>query len=824
MLPILFPLVLLAATCAQAATIAQIRTSIAVTPARAVYNGKATLLAKLTANEPLSSKVISFSVRGQRVGVAVTDSLGIAKLEYVEVTALEAGKYSDVVRASFEGDDRFERSDAASDLEIVPATPIITWSQPSAIVYGTALSTLQLNAKASVPGVLTYEPPSPTVLAGGEHELHVKFTPTDIRNYTSATAHVSIRVTVAKEPADWELVRLAQPAIAKNILAGTSIVDRHTGKELLVLANNNEGSGMELIFVDVGAGIGNVYRAPAGAGAEGLTEVPGDRLLLGTFYDGDILVFDLNRMDFIKTLKFPNEQYIWGFVIGNDGRAYAGTFPGGKLGAIDVDTYALEDLGAAAKPNTYLRTVSPAPDGRVLCSYLAADPVLLVFDPRTKKFTRAPDQLQGIRQAAVWNGYLVARNQAFEGHDFKIVDPLPFPAPPEEGGEWQVDTVLTTPTVLYIRQGQTYWRYQKGARRLQLLASVSLRGGRLFAVTKRHYLVGYRGQDYFVVKPGATNIEVHPIPGPSSPRALQFLRVDPSGRIWGGPPYGQTLFSFEPATGALVNTPTISDVSGEVYDVAFFDGCVYAVSYSGGEVIRYDPRMPWGQLEKTNPVVIAKFSDKGYIRPIGGVIVGPGQKLYSGWQVGLGAEGGALAITDPRSGQTRLVENPLGVQGITGIATDGKLLYVGTGFGSSGLPSEPGRTANLGIIDPESGTVIWQAAVPAAWRVRPLGFDEKSGVVPLAVNNDILLFDTKTRTLRDPKVPPIGSYGVAITGGKLYYGAERQVIVLDLLSQDFDTFLAAPSAINNVVRGPDGAMYVGVWTDLYAVRPAASSK
>jgi len=41
---------------------------------------------------------------------------------------------------------------------ISKAVPVITWPVPAPITYGTALSATQLNATASVPGVLTYVP------------------------------------------------------------------------------------------------------------------------------------------------------------------------------------------------------------------------------------------------------------------------------------------------------------------------------------------------------------------------------------------------------------------------------------------------------------------------------------------------------------------------------------------------------------------------------------------------------------------------------------------------------------------------------------------
>lgn len=75
----------------------------------------------------------------------------------------------------------------------VPAT--ITWTAPAAITYGTALSSVQLNATANVPGSFAYTPPLGSVLnAGAGQTLSVTFTPNDVFVYGPATATVSLTV------------------------------------------------------------------------------------------------------------------------------------------------------------------------------------------------------------------------------------------------------------------------------------------------------------------------------------------------------------------------------------------------------------------------------------------------------------------------------------------------------------------------------------------------------------------------------------------------------------------------------------------------------
>jgi uncharacterized protein (TIGR02145 family) len=73
--------------------------------------------------------------------------------------------------------------------------PIITWNSPVDITLPTALSTIQLNAKADIPGTFTYIPSIGTVLCiGAAQNLKVDFAPTDSVNYNVATKTVIINV------------------------------------------------------------------------------------------------------------------------------------------------------------------------------------------------------------------------------------------------------------------------------------------------------------------------------------------------------------------------------------------------------------------------------------------------------------------------------------------------------------------------------------------------------------------------------------------------------------------------------------------------------
>ena len=83
------------------------------------------------------------------------------------------------------------------------ATPTLTWANPAAITYGTALSSTQLNATASVPGGFAYSPAAGTVLGAGTQTLSVTFTPTDTTDFTAATTAVTLVVNQAKPAITW---------------------------------------------------------------------------------------------------------------------------------------------------------------------------------------------------------------------------------------------------------------------------------------------------------------------------------------------------------------------------------------------------------------------------------------------------------------------------------------------------------------------------------------------------------------------------------------------------------------------------------------------
>jgi sugar lactone lactonase YvrE len=91
----------------------------------------------------------------------------------------------------------------AQTVSVSPAATTVTWSSPSSVTYGTALSASQLNASANVPGSFVYSPSSGAVLGAGSQTLSVSFTPNDSADYNSSTGGVTLVVNPAATHIAW---------------------------------------------------------------------------------------------------------------------------------------------------------------------------------------------------------------------------------------------------------------------------------------------------------------------------------------------------------------------------------------------------------------------------------------------------------------------------------------------------------------------------------------------------------------------------------------------------------------------------------------------
>jgi hypothetical protein len=120
-------------------------------------------------------------------------------------TALNANATPYGITAVYGGDSNFvgSTSSPSQNLSVAKAMPVVNWPSPTAITYGAALGSTQLNATANVPGIFVYTQPAGTVLPAGTQLLSLTFTPTDTTNYSATTAGVTITVNKATPTITW---------------------------------------------------------------------------------------------------------------------------------------------------------------------------------------------------------------------------------------------------------------------------------------------------------------------------------------------------------------------------------------------------------------------------------------------------------------------------------------------------------------------------------------------------------------------------------------------------------------------------------------------
>ena len=101
------------------------------------------------------------------------------------------------------GDDNYAGATATVPLNVLKATPAVTWPAPADVVFGALLDASQLNATASEPGTFVYAPAAGTAPGAGTHTLTVTFTPYETANFGTATATVSLNVAKATAVLTW---------------------------------------------------------------------------------------------------------------------------------------------------------------------------------------------------------------------------------------------------------------------------------------------------------------------------------------------------------------------------------------------------------------------------------------------------------------------------------------------------------------------------------------------------------------------------------------------------------------------------------------------
>lgn len=208
---------------------------------KGVYDSTATLSATLMGEgRGLAGKTISFALRGQPLGTALSDSQGRAALTGVELPGIDAGSYADAVTASFGGEKGFEESrgqglliiaEADQRLAFTSSPPVSAAVGGSYTVSATATSGLGVSFASATPDVCTVSGSTVSFVSAGT--CTVRAAQEGDSNYNAAatvTQSLSVR-SAATTPASY-VVNFSTSSVGRvvwNVSLGRG-VSSSTGK------------------------------------------------------------------------------------------------------------------------------------------------------------------------------------------------------------------------------------------------------------------------------------------------------------------------------------------------------------------------------------------------------------------------------------------------------------------------------------------------------------------------------------------------------------------------------------------------------------------
>jgi hypothetical protein len=138
----------------------------------------------------------------------------------VSVPAYTSGSSTQGIITATASSPNFSNNVVQSDPVIFQQPPAIVWATPAPILYGTPLSSTQLDATSPIQGSFSYSPSSGTVLPIGPNTLSTTFSPTDTIDYTSSKA--SVTLTVIPATPSVTLASSANPVFTSNPVTYTA--------------------------------------------------------------------------------------------------------------------------------------------------------------------------------------------------------------------------------------------------------------------------------------------------------------------------------------------------------------------------------------------------------------------------------------------------------------------------------------------------------------------------------------------------------------------------------------------------------------------------
>jgi len=484
---------------------------------------------------------------------------------------------------------------------------------------------------------------------------------------------------------------------------------------VLVLNSCTSVGAGSAIFVDYVKGTSTVVPFSKGVGGWDIIEVAPGKLLFESLGPVTLYTVDTTGGNYKieSAVDVPQNQYAWSFAKGPQGEVYFGSYPSGNVFRYDHATKKVEDLGyIGPEGNLYARHVAVDDRGYLLVAMSVSKPNIVAYNLATKEQTVvAPGKSSGLVNVAgrVYVSIDGALHE-FDAPSMKFI-PAKLPAAPANVTWRGMSPNSTAQRFLLLASDSNWYEAAPGGTPKQVW-NLNLEGGTIVGHTHDNKLIAFRGQEYGVAAPNATDVNWKQVTDKAMPVGMHFLSPDPKGGVTSGPNFGQTLVRFDPARKLEQNTGQVVDGGGEVYDGLWIGDEFHFVAYSGGYQAVWNPEKPWRQMQNENPRTIVQYNVPAYdtmIRPIGGIVTGPGGKLYTGWAGAYGKTNGTVTEFDPKTEKVRFWSNKLIDEdaSIGKVVSDGKYIYGLTSNYFSGIKPTP-KPIYFFALDPETEQVVYK--------------------------------------------------------------------------------------------------------------------
>jgi len=624
--------------------------------------------------------------------------------------------------------------------------------------------------------------------------------------------------------------------MAKNLwlFNALNVPEEASGSVFYLTTFNSAGLG-QLIRLDASIHQAKSWTIPVGIGSWGIVRGRDGNLYLGSYNGGTLMCFDPRKERWIALAQMSEDYRKKEFIITSlvqtpNNNIYYGTYPGCRLVRCDLDKGVLEDVGSPAPEENYLRALETTAAGVVLCGVATQRARTVAYLPKTQTFkTLTPEEFQkpGFSPPMVTANYIAEASAGkIITYNARTLDLSRVYDSPDENNSF---TPYEDDLLLYQqgREGIYLFDLRNGKKSEFRRTPLPPATGRTY-MTKAKEALYMRVQSYTVIGPRTSSYEWKRIPVDGLGQGIFWLNTFSDGRIFGGPELGQTLFAWDPKSERLDSYDQVIDYSGEIYYAIPYRGKLYTISYIKAILAVFDPARPWkqGSGKDSNPRTILHIPDAQY-RPVGGIHLGPGGKMYIGTQPNYGMLGGALSVFDPETEGIEVHRHIIPDQQITAVATDAKWVYAASSPGGGGGAKPRGRAGHFFVWDPTAKKIVYDLELEPGRGISAM--TRVNGCVYFALGHAFSEYNHTTGKLRTvaelEKPARIPNQSLrACQDGTLWAILSGQLARIDPRANRIE-FLkeTAGHAQDGLTVGVDGTVYFGAGTDMWIHKPERPS-